>query len=894
LPIHFEENRGQTDARVKFLARGGGATLFLTSDEAVLLLTSNDSQGPAEWRQRGSQPSREQWKRAALRMTLLGANREARVSGVGELPGRTNHFLGSEPGKWRRNVPTYARVHYEDIYPGIDLTCYGKQRQLEYDFVVSPGANPSGIVLGFDGMDRLEVDAIGDLVLHTAAGPIRQRKPVIYQEVGGTRQPIEGRYAHRGSQKIGFQVAAFDRTKPLIIDPVLVYRTYLGGESDDRGIGIAIDSTGSAYVSGYTLSADFPKTLGVVDTSFNGVRDAFVTKLDPSGSILAYSTYLGGSSEDSGVGIAVDADGSAYVVGNTLSADFPTIAGHDMTYNGTGDVFVTKLDPSGSLVYSTYLGGSLQDGVQLGMAVDAAGNAYLTGSTSSMDFPTTPGAFDSTFNGGDYAGFGDVFVTKLDPSGATLVYSTYFGGSAAPHIPPWGTRGGDGARGIAVDGAGSAYITGLTSSADLPTTPGAYDSTFNGGLQDSFVAKLDPSGSELVYSTYLGGSFEDDGIGIAVDGAGSAYVAGRTFGSYDFPTTPGAFDITYSGGVSDATLTKLDPTGAVAYSSYLGGGGLDEGFGIEVDGAGRAYLSGFTNSAGFPTTPGALDTMPNGGVDVFITQMNAAGTAPVQSTFLGGAGDDFGYDLAIDGSGSVYVTGDTNSADFPATAGAFATTRAGGFDAFVAKISFAVPLIITADDKSMLLNGPLPTLTATYTGLVNGDSPADIDTPVSLSTTATGTSVGSFAIVASGAADPNYLITHENGVLTVSYAGGGTCLGASGHQILEPINVDGTSVFKRGSTVPVKFRACDANGASVGTPGLVAAFSLIQRIAGTIVSDVNEPVDSTTPDTVFRWSPSDQLWIFNLATKGLATNQTYVYRISLNDGSTIGFRFALK
>lgn len=884
LPIHFEENRGQTDPRVKFLARGGGCTLFLTSNDAVLLLTSPEPEGSDEGPEPKGQDPR-QGRRAALRMTVLGANTAPRVTGRQELPGKANYFTGNSPARWRTNVPTYGRVHYDDIYPGIDLVYYGSQRQLEYDFVVGPGADPGRIVLGFQGADKLEVDAAGDLVLHTAAGPIHQRKPVIYQEVGGVPQPIAGGYVLRGSQEVGFQVAAHDPARPLIIDPVLVYSTYLGGSGGDGSQGIAVDGAGSAYVMGVTDSADFPTTPGAFDMTYNGgmtfPSDASVTKLDPTGSSLVYATYLGGSGWDQGEqrSIAVDGTGSAYVTGLTESTDFPTTPGaFDTSFNGLVDVFVTKLDTTGSaLVYSTYLGGSIADSGS-GIAVDDAGSAYITGRAESANFPTTPGAFDITYNGGN-----DAFVTKLDPTGSALAYSTYFGGSGV-----------DIGGGIAVDAAGSAYVSGYYGSSDFPTTPGAFDTTFNGG-NDSWVAKLDPTGSALVYSTYLGGSGFEGSSAIALDGAGNAYVTGGT-DSPDFPTTPGALDTTLTG-ATDAFVTKLDPTGsALAYSTYLGGSATDWGYGVAVDDAGSAYVAGETGSPDFPTTPGAFDTTFNGGpLDAFVTKLDPTASALIDSTYLGGNGRDNGLGIALDGAGSVYVTGNTVSTDFPTTPGAFDTTFGGGFeDAFVAKFSFMTPLTITADDKAMLVNGPLPTLTATYTGFVDGDTEADLDTPVSLVTTATGASVGSFPITASGAADPNYTITHANGVLTVNYAAAGTCLGAPGHQILQPINVDGTSVFKRGSTVPAKFRICDANGASVGTPGVVVSFNLIQTIAGTTVSSVNEPVASTTPDTAFRWSPSDQLWIFNIATKSLASDRTYAYRITLNDSSAIDFSFGLK
>ncbi len=452
----------------------------------------------------------------------MDANASPRVEALEELPGKANYFLGNDPTKWRTNVPTYARVHYQDLYPGIDLIYYGNQRQLEYDLVVRPGADPSRIRLGVQGADTLDVDAQGDLVLHTAGGDIRQRKPAAYQEIDGMRQEISGGYVLKGSHTVGFEVGAYDASRPLVIDPVLFYSTYLGGSSDDFGSGIAVDSSGDAYVTGYTLSTDFPTTVGAFQTTHaadGGLDDGFVTKLNPTGAALVYSTYLGGSSDDFGFGIAVDSSGDVYVTGYTLSTAFPTTVGaFQMTNAGGYDGFVTKLNPTGAaLVYSTYLGGSSDD-FGRGIAVDAAGSAYVTGYTYSTAFPTTVGAFQTT-HAAD-SGRNDAFVTKLNPTGAGLVYSTYLGGNSF-----------DVGLGIAVDALGSAYVTGGTQSTNFPTTTRAFQTTFGGGVVDGFVTKLNPAGSMLDYSTYLGGTGLDTGFGIAVDTLPNpnAYVVAESF-----------------------------------------------------------------------------------------------------------------------------------------------------------------------------------------------------------------------------------------------------------------------------------------------------------------------------------------------------------------------------
>ncbi len=685
LPLHFEANQGQTHQNVRFLARGPGYGLYLTAGEAVLVLAQpkpgrqRDRRGPLE-RRAAKAPA----QLFALRVHLVGAEPDPRASGIEELPGKANYFIGDDPAQWRTAVPTYAKVHYRDVYPGIDLVYYGNQRQLEYDFVVAPGADPEKIALGFEGADKLEIDAQGDLVLHVTERAIRQHKPVIYQEVNGIRHEIDGGYVLKGAEQVSFKVAAYDRSRPLIIDPVvLAYSTYLGGSISDGGLAIAVDVYGNAYVTGDATSISFPTTPGAFHRSFgggdglSGTGDAFVTKLDSTGSTLVYSTYIGGSSGDEGSGITVDADGNAYVTGTTFSGNFPTTAGAFQSTGGnpgSGNAFVTKLNSNGSgLVYSTYLGGSGTD-QGFGIAVDADRNAYVTGTTFSGNFPTTAGAVQSTVgNPGD----GNAFVTKLNSNGSGLVYSTYLGGS-----------GSDYGHGIAVDADGNAYVTGTTDSGNFPTTTRAFQPTLSGS-SDAFVTKLDPTGSALVYSTYLGGSDSDWGYGIAVDADRDAFVTGTTF-SGNFPTAARAFQPTLSGS-SDAFVTKLDPTGsALVYSTHLGGSGGEVGYGIAVDADCSAYVTGATRSIDFPTTPGAFQSTPgdSGGFgDAFVTKLHATGSALVYSSFLGGSGGEGGYGIAVDAAGNAYVAGGTSSTNFPTTAGAFQTTLSGSYDAFVAKIT---------------------------------------------------------------------------------------------------------------------------------------------------------------------------------------------------------------
>jgi RHS repeat-associated protein len=668
LPLSFEANRGQIDTQVKYLARGHGYNLLVNSTELVLVLRKPHPVGrvisaPSLPFSRGTRrdSERERASPAVLRMTLVGANPQPEILGLDELPGKTNYLIGSDPSRWRSNIPTYAKVKYGAVYPGVDLVYYGNQHQLEYDFVVAPGADPKLIALHFEGMQRLSIDVQGDLIIHTVNEPIRLHRPRIYQEMNGVRQEVSGGYVLRDTHRVGFQVGAYDPAVPLIIDPVLVYGTYLGGSGDDVGLGIAVDAAGHAYVTGYTTSADFPPQVGL-QGNLGGGSDAFVTKLDSTGSALVYSTYLGGSGDDGSNGIAVDAAGHAYVTGFTSSPDFPTVNPFQASPGGNRDAFVAKLTPTGSAVaYATYLGGTEEEW-GLGIAVDAAGHAFVAGFTASSDFPTLNPLQASS------GGNGDAFVAKLSPAGAALAYATYLGGAEEE----WGL-------GIAVDAADHAYVTGFTSSPDFPTASpvqGTY-----GGNRDAFVAKLSPTGMGLVYATYLGGTEEEWGLAIAVDAADHAYVTGFT-SSADFPTrTPLQGTIR---GASDAFVAKLDPAGSTLVSStYLGGSGDDGSNGIAVDSTGHIYVTGYTSSPDFPVVD-PVQASPGGKWDAFAAKLTPTGAALAYATYLGGSGEDSGFAIALDAAGQAHVTGWTDSPDFPTPAPL--QLPLGRSDAFVVKI----------------------------------------------------------------------------------------------------------------------------------------------------------------------------------------------------------------
>jgi len=680
LPLSFEANQGQAPSDVRFLSRGAGYSLYLTPSEAVLSLRT-----PAKG-SRSGRPETRNLKSETLRMRLVGGNRKAAVAGERALPNKSHYFSGRRPSGWRTDVPNYAQVRYDEVYPGVDMVYYGNQGQLEYDFVVAPGADPKQIGLAFSGVRGVRIDKRGDLLLKTPAGEVRQQRPFIYQEVAGVRKQIQGKYIllpgskleTRNSKletpRVGFEVAAYDARKPLVIDPTLTFATYLGGDGADQGLGIAVDAFGSAYVTGTTASGSFP-VQNPINEAPGGGLDVFVSKLNATGSALVYSTFLGGGGQDRGNSIAVDAAGNAYVTGITVSDDFPVTDGAlDTSFNGVQDAFVTQISRAGSaLIYSTYLGGNGQD-FATDIALDVADSAYVTGHTESTDLVTSSEAPQGTYTGGSL----DAFAVKINPAGTALVYATYLGGNGV-----------DLGASIAVDPAGSAYVAGSTGSTNFPTTANAASRQFAGGNQDAFLTRIDPAGATFDYSTFLGGSGLEQARGVAVDEAGLAYVVGSTT-SDDFPTTGGVVGRQFRGG-TDAFVMKVDPAqgrdDSILYSTYLGGAGLDQANGVAVDtapdGEVFAYITGVTDSANFPTAT-TLHTL-RGRADAFVAKLNGDGDELSYSTYFGGTGYDEGFAIAVDADGDAYVTGITNSANL-LTTGALQSALGGDFDAFVAKV----------------------------------------------------------------------------------------------------------------------------------------------------------------------------------------------------------------
>jgi hypothetical protein len=688
LPLRFEANQGQTDSRVKFVSRGPGYNLFLTQEEAVFSLWADKAALPNVNAKKVNN-LKTQRRSALFSIQFMGSNQSIQPKGVEELPIKTNYLIGNDPRNWHSDIPTYAKVKVEGLYSGIDVLYYGNQHQLEFDFVIRPGTDYKSIRIKFKNVNQLRTDSEGNLILGVHGGKVLLKKPIVYQLVDGKKHNVRGCYRLHAKDLVGFHVASYDSKIPLVIDPVLNYSTYLGGNFDDLGNGIAVDVFGSAYVVGATQSTNFPTTAGAFQESPSSFRDAFVTKLSSEGTTVVYSTYLGGNADDFGSDVAVDGSGNAYVVGDTESIDFPTTVGaFQESPSSFRDAFVTKLNADGStLVYSTYLGG---DDIEFGkgLALDSSGNAYVTGATQSANFPTTTGAFQEIRQSSR-----DAFVTKLNTDGSDLVYSTYLGG----------TNNQDLGTSIAVDSAGNAYVTGSTQSTTFPTTPDAFNTSRN-SFQDAFVSKLNTDGSDLLYSTYLGGNADDVGNSIVVGSSGRAYIAGSTQ-STDFPTTVGTFDRT-SNSLNDVFVTKLETDGSdLVYSTYLGGNSDDFGYGIAVDSSGNAYVIGATRSTDFPTQDPLQATLISL-QDVFVTNLNADGSALVYSTYLGGDFNDLGNDIAVDTSGNAYITGTTESTNFP-TKDAFQPEQSSLRDAFVAKINPSGGAILystyiggTGDDSS--------------------------------------------------------------------------------------------------------------------------------------------------------------------------------------------------
>ena len=735
----FEPNLGQTDPRARFVMRQGASRLFLTaggSNVMVLGRTSPTTSGPGEHTAAGAS--------AAVRLTPLGANPAAVGVGSWRVVGAANYLIGDEPAGWTVDVPRYDAVRYDGIYPGIDLVYRSHAEGLEYDFVVGPGADANAIALRFEGQDRLEVAANGALEVHTPAGVVTHRRPVLYQEEDGQRHLVTGRYLLRDPATVSFVVGSHDPTRPLVIDPV-VFSTFLGGSGTEYGNAIAVDALDNTFVAGSTASVDFPTTVGALRPACPapcaGRTAAFVTKLDPQGA-LVYSTYLGGGDGMSAAtGIAVDGAGRAHVGGETTSTSFPTVNAAQPS-NGaaagraTADAFLAKLDPAGAaLVSSTYLGGYENDAARA-VTLDGSGSAFLVGETRSANFPLTAGAVTlppttCVPNNPFELCRADGFLARFDPTGA-LAYATTVGGAT----------GDDFGLAVAADELQNAYVTGKTVSTDFPTrTPIQPD---NAGGFDVFVSKVDTSAVQgedpLVYSTYLGGSSLDEATGVALDASGNAYIAGS---GAEFPLVralPGHEAVGF--------LAKVSTSGtSLVYSTKVGNGGapLTRLFSVAVDGAGSAHVTGSTEDPNFPVAQAVQAGYGGGSTDAFVARVDDDGTAlslPF-ATLLGGGGSDVGSAIAVGRTGIVHVTGYTTSVDFPvanAAQGARGGTDAA--DAFVVRLQGPTSATTTTTTTSSTTTSTTSTSTTSTTSTSTTSTSTTTPTGTTSTTTPTSTTTG--------------------------------------------------------------------------------------------------------------------------------------------------------
>ncbi|WAJ23700.1 SBBP repeat-containing protein [Lacrimispora xylanolytica] len=668
LPLSFVKNNGQEDIRAHFSTNYKGRRFFFSSDR----ITSVELEPVDEPIQEPDDliespiPSGIPRNGVAVELSFVNANPTLTLEGVLPQPGYHHFYRGNDSTKWSNGIPHYKELHYPAVWEGVDLELLGGQEGLKMNWVLDGPDRVSSIRLHWAGADSLELDAAGNLLVHHALGTLTDLAPIAYQEIDGERKPVDCVYRLYGSFDLGFELTgSYIENTPLIIDPILMYATYLGGSLTENARGIAVDTQGCAYVTGTTTSVDFPITPGAFQTTAGGVNDAYVTKFASDGSSLIYSTYLGGSNGASANSIFLDTQECAYITGSTGSTDFPITPGAYQTTPGS--LYVTKLAPDGgSLIYSTYLGGTVSGSSSNGIVVDLQGHAHVAGYTSDTNFPITPGAFQTTNLGLSGSGF----ITKFSTDGGSLIYSTFLGGTGQDII-----------NDITVDTQGYAYVTGATSSTDFPVTPSAFQTTFTGS--STFITKLALDGSALIYSTFLSGTSNSSGRSISVDTQGNSYITGRVDGP-GFPVTANAFQTTYGGGAADTFATKLSPGGdSLIASTYLGGTVADVNYSGAIDMQGHIYAAGYTTSPNFPLTPEVIPSVPGG---IYISIFSADLAKLLVSYCLG----DWGaYNMTVGREGAVYVTGQTFSTEFPATPGAFQTTLNGASDAFVTKTGFA-------------------------------------------------------------------------------------------------------------------------------------------------------------------------------------------------------------
>ncbi|HEY0373015.1 MAG TPA: IPT/TIG domain-containing protein [Thermoanaerobaculia bacterium] len=693
LPLTFERNEGQADPAVRYVSRGRGYSLFLTSTEAVLRLKGD-----------------------VVRWQIAGADRDAQMTGELSMPGKTNYFIGNDPAQWRTGVENFARVRQAGVYPGVDLVYHGNQRQVEYDFVVAPHADPDPIRISFSGIDAMRLGDGGELILETAHGRLVQPRPVVYQERGGVRETVDGRFVLLANNEIRFALGAYDRDRALVIDPIIQYATYFGGTGIDQGLAIVLDSASNAYVTGYVDSTSFPGSSGsALQSSIGGSTDTFVTKINAAGTAVLYSTYLGGTGDEYAAGLAVDGSGNAYVAGQTNSSTFPGVSGGSIQSSNAGgvyDAFLTKINAAGSAItYSTFLGGSGEDS-STEVMVDGSGNAYVAGTTTSTTFPGVSGGSIQSANGGNY----DAFVTKINGAGSAITYSTFLGGSGDEIVSD-----------IIINSSGNAFVAGVTASTSFPGVTGSSLQPSNaGGTYDGFLTKLNTAGSAITWSTFLGGSGTEFLSAMALDSSGNLIVAGDT-DSTSFPGVTGGSLQSSNNGGNDAFLTKINSGAtAITWSTFLGGNNGDfvSPGSLGLDSSNNVYVGGATLSTTFNGVNGSSMQPSSGGgtTDSWLAKLNSSASSITWATFLGGSGSDNILAMAVDASGNIYATGVTTSTSYPGVTGASLQSSygGGGYDAFVVKVGNSGSPAILSISPSSGYPGTSVTILGTNFGATQG------------------------------------------------------------------------------------------------------------------------------------------------------------------------------
>lgn len=954
LPIAFELNQGQTDARVKFFARGQGYGLYLNAAEAVLdlhrgadgsALSPQKAKARAGAAMAGAPEAQGESTHAAVRMSLRDANAAAPATGLDPQPGVSNYLIGNDPKKWHTKIQHYGKVRYAGVYPGVDLVFYGNQQQLEYDFIVAPGADPAAIKLDFDGVDKLSIDAEGNLVLATTGGKVVQHKPVIYQTIEGQRKQIDGGYVVRGNQA-AFQIAAYDKSQALTIDPTLAYSTYFGDAGPNSAYAIAVDASGAMYLAGTTSSLVYPTTTGAYEPkpnlgTTNPASDGFVTKINADGKSVGYSTYLGGSGSDAIFRIAVDEQGHAYVAGGTGSADFPTIsggvqrnfggAGENSITTLSGDAFVSELAVDGeSLKFSTFLGGSGDD-LAFGLALDSSGNVYVAGETTSSDFITTPGAYQPlpvnklTTSSASPTSATNAFVVKLSPDASQRLYSTFIGVDAK-----------QGAYNLAVDAAGNAYIVGFTTSVHFPTTTGVFQPAAghpDGSIySNGFVFKLNPTGSARVYSTYLG-NYSEAINSIALDAGGNAYVAGWSQ-SPNFPTTPGAYQTTHPEWTveTSAFVTKINAAAtALIYSTYVhgmgnasdsfyagsgGGGTVGNPAGsniVSVDINGNAYLVGSIGGSccdpKLSVTPDAYQSKYGGSDDAFVAELNPAGSQLIYATYLGGSGWDDPFGAVLTPNGKLYIAGATGSTDFP-TVNAYQSKSPGtvtnyGSWNFVSQLVFPVATgyAVGGTVSGLAGSGLVLSLNGSQTLALNADGSFAFPTaladgsPYTVTVSSQPTASPAQTCTAShgsgSIAEANVTnIAVTCAAIASNYTVGGTVIGLAGSGLVLSLNngVQTLPVSANGSfTFPTALANGSAYAVSVATqPGAPAQSCSISNGSGTVaganVTNVSVVCSTNSPSYIVTPSTGANGSISPAAAQTVASGTTATFTVTPNNG----------